>query len=347
MNDIMAFDESRCSAEGRAVIKVALSDLSPGVRLRHGTINRDHLNAMALSDGDWPPILVRRADNTIVDGHYRYLAASQLGKSHVDCTYFDGGEESAFLEALRQNTFHGLPLSLSDREAAARQILVLHLDWSDRRIGATCGLAPGTVGRIRTDVAGQGADDGQLRARVGRDGRRRPVDPRATRNRIVSVLSDQPNGSLRDVARMAGASPATVWAVKRQQKLGATKPKNPSGRPAALRSTGWSSDAAVLSATHGKSFARWFERTSVGGEWVDFASGIPVSRIYQVADEARRRATEWLEFASAVEARVRNPQAVSASTIKVQRKGSPSLRSDCHHPSPIERLTGTGLSGAD
>jgi ParB-like chromosome segregation protein Spo0J len=314
MTDLIAFDRSQEAPEGPTVIKVALSDLAPGIQLRRGRINRDHLNAIALSDGDWPPILVRRADRSIVDGHYRYLAACQLGKSHVDCTYFDGGEESAFLEALRQNTFHGLPLSLSDREAAARQVLALHLEWSDRRIGATCGLAPGTVGRIRIDVAGRSTDDGQLPARVGRDGRRRPVDPRATRSRIVSVLSDQPDRSLRDVARMAGASPATVWAVKKQQKQGAAQPKHPSGRPAALRSPGWSSDAAVLSATHGENFVRWFERTSIGGEWADFVSGIPISRVYQVADEARRRAAEWLDLAVAVEARVRNPQAASAST---------------------------------
>jgi hypothetical protein len=69
----------------------------------------------------------------------------------------------------------------------------------------------------------------------------------------------------------------------------------------------------VLSATQGKSFARWFERTSMAGEWADFVSGIPISRVYEVADEARRRAAEWLEFASAVETRVRKPQAVSAS----------------------------------
>jgi hypothetical protein len=314
MKDLMAFSESRTATENPTVIKVALSDLSPGVQLRHGRTNRDHLKAIALSDGDWPPILVRRADKSIVDGHYRYLAACQLGKSHLDCTYFDGGEESAFLEALRRNTFHGLPLSLRDREAAARQVLALHLEWSDRRIGATCGLAPGTVGRIRIEVAGRSADDGELPARVGRDGRRRPVDPRATRNRIVRVLSDQPDRSLRDVARITGASPATVWAVKKQQEPGATPPKNPSRRPAALCSTGWSSDAAVLSATHGENFVRWFERTSIGDERVDFVSGIPISRVYQVADEARRRAAEWMELAAAVEARVRNPHAASAST---------------------------------
>jgi len=315
MENSVAFHASSCSTKDRTVSTVALSDLSPGVQLRRGKINREHVDAIALSEGDWPPIVVRRADHSIVDGHYRYLAARQLGKTHIECTYFDGGEESALLEALRQNAFHGLPLSLTDRQAAARRILAFHLDWSDRRIGATCGLAPGTVGRLRTDVACPAADNGRSAVRVGRDGRRRPVDPGATRSRIVSVLSDQPDGSLRDVARIAGASPATVRAVKRQQELVPVQDETPitSSPSAALVSTMWSSDAAVLSASQGESFARWFERTGVGGEWVDFVMGIPISRIYEVADEARRRATEWLEFATAAESRVRNQQAVSAS----------------------------------
>jgi ParB-like chromosome segregation protein Spo0J len=315
MENLVAFHGSGCSAGDRTVTTVALTDLSPGVQLRRGKVNRDHINAIALSADDWPPIIVRRADNSIVDGHYRYLAARQLGRTHIECTYFDGGEESAFLEALRQNASHGLPLSLTDRQAAARQILALHLDWSDRRIGATCGLAPGTVGRLRINVVGPKADNSQLPARVGRDGRRRPVDPGATRSRIVTVLSDQPDGSLRDVARIAGASPATVRAVKRQQEFRPVpEPRqNASSPPAALVSTVWSSDAAVLSTSHGESFVRWFERTGVGGEWIDFVMGIPISRVYEVADEARRRAAEWLEFAAAAEARVRSPQAVSAS----------------------------------
>jgi ParB-like chromosome segregation protein Spo0J len=314
MKDPVAFRVT-CDPNGApAVTKVALTDLSPGVQLRRGKVNREHLNAIALSEGGWPPIIVRRADNTIVDGHYRYLAARQLGMSHVDCAYFEGGEESAFLEALRQNSFHGLPLCLSDREAAAKQVLALHPEWSDRRIGATCGLAPGTVGRIRIYLASASADAGQPPARVGRDGKRRPVDPQATRSRIVTVLSDQPNGSLRDVARIAGASPATVRAVKRERELAAMQQSpSPSDAPVTLCSTGWSSDAAVLSSTHGESFARWFERTSIGDEWVELVSDLPISRIYEVADEARRRAAEWSEFASAVEARVRRPQAVSAS----------------------------------
>jgi ParB-like chromosome segregation protein Spo0J len=316
MTDLMPFCDTTCSTEeGVTVItRVAVADLSPGFQLRLGKINQDHVNAIALAGGNWPPIIVHRADNSIIDGHYRYLAACQLGHSQIDCIYFEGGKESAFLEALRQNRDHGLPLSLRDREAAARQVLALHPDWSDRRVGFICGLAPGTVSRLRTKVVGASDQDGQLHARVGRDGKRRPVDPRASRSRIVSALRAQPDGSLRNIARVTGTSPATVRAVRaeRNPARNGNEHKASNVLPAAPFSPGWIFDAALLSAVDGESFARWFERTSIGDEWPAFVMGIPISRIYEVADEARRRAAAWLEFASTVEERVRSRQSISA-----------------------------------
>src|SRR5262245_55964119 len=59
--------------------------LKPGPALRQGTINHEHVEAMLLARESWPPILVRRGDNAIVDGHYRYLAARRLGLLEVEC----------------------------------------------------------------------------------------------------------------------------------------------------------------------------------------------------------------------------------------------------------------------
>lgn len=278
--------------------------LRPGIQLRAGKLNREHLDSIALSEENWPPIIIRRDDNTIVDGHYRYLAARQLGRSHVRCVYFDGEVESAFMEALRQNRDHGLPLSFKDREAAARQVLRFHPDWSDRRVGATCGLAPGTVGRLRGTIATVTDQGGQLNARVGRDGRRRPVDAKASRIRIARVLRDQPNSSLRNIARITGTSPATVRAVKAEQSHLAVEDR-PQVVPVIRPVRSWVADAALLSAEEGETFVGWFERTTIKEEWRSFLAGIPLSRVYEVADEARRRAAAWTEFASRIEERVR------------------------------------------
>jgi hypothetical protein len=286
---------------------VEIGELHPGVRLRLGELNRDHVDAIALSRGQWPPILVLRADNTIVDGHYRYLAALKLGYTHIKCVYFSGGADSAFLEAIRRNREHGLPLSLREREAAARQVLNLYPDWSDRRVGTTCCLAPPTVRRIRATMAGAGEQNGQLNVRIGQDGRRHPADPRQSRDRIVTALRAHPGGSLRHIARLTGASPATVRAVRsRLEPVPAGNDRAPSNAEAVPRwPSGWVEDAALLSAVEGQGFVSWFHRTAIRNDWHGFVEGIPISRVYEVADEARRRATEWSEFATLLESRVR------------------------------------------
>ncbi len=251
--------------------------------------------------------MVRRSDHSIVDGHYRYLAASQLGHSHIDCVYFEGGGDSAFLEALRCNRDHGLPLSRRDREAAARQVLGLHPEWSDRRIGETCGLAPGTIARLRPTAECSSDQAGRLNVRLGRDGRRRPVDPQASRERIVHALRAEPERSLRDIARRTGTSPATVRAVKARHDqmaddFGASVAN---GTPAASPPVSWISDAALHSTAEADAFAEWFRLTDITDEWRTHVHAIPISRVYEVADEARRRAAEWLAVASVVEERVR------------------------------------------
>ena len=52
--------------------------------------------------------------------------------------------------------------------------------------------------------------------------------------------------------------------------------------------------------------ASWLARTAVSSE--DFQAhlgSLPVSRVYEVVDECRRRARAWSEIASALEGRVR------------------------------------------
>jgi ParB-like chromosome segregation protein Spo0J len=244
--------------------------------------------------GDWPPVVVRGGDNTILDGHYRYLAARQLGLSHLDCIYFEGSSDSAFLEALRRNIRHGLPLSLREREEAGRRLLKLFPDWSDRRIAQACRLAPSTVGRLRAVRSGD--KDGHLDTRTGLDGRRYPVDRRDSRSRIIDALQAQPGSSLRSVARLTGASPTTVKAVQTQL---ARCPGSADLAPQTNRAA----DAAMLSSDGGVEILRWLERTAGSEEWVQYLSRIPLSRVYEVADEARRRARHWSDFATALEAR--------------------------------------------
>ena len=64
--------------------------------------------------------------------------------------------------------------------------------------------------------------------------------------------------------------------------------------------------AAVDSTAAGQTFFAWFARTGVAAEdCAGYGPGVPLDRVYEIADEARRRAIRWREFADYVESRVR------------------------------------------
>jgi hypothetical protein len=288
-----------------AVTAVEVCMLRLGPKLRLGRVRRDHLDVLVRTGGNWPPILVRRHDNTIIDGYYRLLAAQRLGLSHMNCLYFDGSPAMAFLEAVRLNSQNGLPLSLRERHAAAQHILTVFPDWSDRRVSELCGLSPGTIGRQRAGGTRSPDQNEQLNARRGRDGKCYPADPQAARARILAALRDDPVASLRHIARVAGASPATVKVVKTAltPQSARTPPTEHSNHPPSfVFHENASSDLALVSTSAGESFAKWFDQTRIASEWRSLIEGIPISRVYEIADEARRRALAWNEFASALEA---------------------------------------------
>jgi hypothetical protein len=54
----------------------------------------------------------------------------------------------------------------------------------------------------------------------------------------------------------------------------------------------------------GARFAEWFASTAIDNSWRERLAVPPVSRLYELADEARRRAAHWNAFATALEQRV-------------------------------------------
>jgi transposase-like protein len=88
---------------------------------------------------------------------------------------------------------------------------------SDRAIAESAGLAAKSVASIRrreTDAAPE------LNARLGKDGKVRPLDSSEGRRRAAQLLTDQPQASLREVAKQAGISPGTVRDVRRRLERG-------------------------------------------------------------------------------------------------------------------------------
>jgi ParB-like chromosome segregation protein Spo0J len=322
------FDESHVDG---LVVLLPLADLRPGPSLRDGGINPTHVDTLIQLEGRWPPILVASRDHSVIDGHHRVAAAKTLGQVEVSCVLFDGSPDDAYLESVRRNVVHGLPLTLKERERAAAHIVRRYGRWSDRRIAELCALSPTTIARVRHASTSRGKSrpsdaTGPSGSRIGRDGRVRPVDPTPLRSRIVTALHANPDASLRVLASKVGASPETVRRVR--QRMGEGKGPGKGGRlttanrggrsrdvkemtPTIELLTGtleyatplsWTADPAVLSTRAGTAFARWLARTRIS-DWRQHVGAVPLSRVYEVADEARQRAAYWQQFALALEAR--------------------------------------------
>ncbi|MFG2960642.1 ParB N-terminal domain-containing protein [Streptomyces sp. NPDC048291] len=191
--------------------RVPLAALNTSVRVRLDGPDERHTRALAES-GEFPPILVHRPTMAILDGVHRFHAARLRGETDIAVRFCDEPLETAFVRSVRENVRHGLPLSRSDRAAAAGRILAAHPHWSDRSVARAAGLSPRTVADLRKD-AGSGTDPTH---RLGRDGRLRPIDADERRRRAAEILRSEPDSSLRRVGRLAGISATTVRDVKRR-----------------------------------------------------------------------------------------------------------------------------------
>ncbi|WP_416986248.1 transcriptional regulator [Streptomyces sp. T028] len=139
------------------------------------------------------------------------------GQETIEVEFFDGSAEDAFLRGVTANVTHGLPLSHADRKSAAARIVASHPHMSDRAIARASGLGAKTVATIR-----RSSSDALtcVNARVGSDGKVRPLNSAEGRLKAAEVLAERPEASLREVARIAGISPATVSDVRRRIAVG-------------------------------------------------------------------------------------------------------------------------------
>lgn len=273
--------------------------------------------------GAWPPILMG-SDGQVIDGGHRVAAARRLGMTRMAAACFDGAVDEAFVEFVRRNVVNGLVLSLAERKDAARRVLRQHPVWSDRRIAEICALSPKTIGRLRQDVVCDPTDDSRGdEMREGRDHRLRPVRQGSVRSRVVEALREQPGASLRTIAASVGVSPETVRLVRLNLASNDVEPAaEPAahdaphiGEPVVLRPSldeSWRTDAALASSDRGDDFVAWMSTTQVERGDLEWAQAVPMSRVYVVASEARRRAELWSDFAQALEARPAKSQRSSA-----------------------------------
>jgi ParB-like chromosome segregation protein Spo0J len=301
------------------VVSISLHELRVGPSMRAAGIDPLHVAALAEVAAHWPPIIVNRSDSTVIDGQHRVAAARQLGLRKLSAIWFDGSPDEVYIEFVRRNVGHGLPLTLAERRAAARQMLRGQGGRSDRAIASVCGISPTTIARLRRELgdAGAGSASGE-RGRVGLDGRVRPINGMALRARIAEQLARQPDASLRAIATIVGASPETVRSVRNELRTGrAGTMCGPRARDHAAdgdecaavvesASVAPRDDRAFADREGGQAFIDWFEATAVETlePWT-YLDAIPLSRVYEIADVARQRADFWARFAKALETRVR------------------------------------------
>ena len=132
----------------------------------------------------------------------------------------------------------------------------------------------------------------------------------SVRSRVAEALKEHPGASLRSVAKSVGVSPETVRIVR--MNMDATGAPEVAAEPAPVRpaarqtekAVSWDQDLALVSSDDGEDFVAWFDRTTLTEEecW-RFLDSVPLSRIYEISDEARRRSEVWLQFAKSLDVR--------------------------------------------
>lgn len=292
------------------VFSVGIDSLSVADSPRLAGEDKEHTRRLAETEQDLPPILVHRRTMTVVDGMHRVRAAILRGRSTIDVTFFDGDEEAAFIRAVEENREHGLPLTISDRKAAAARIIAHHPELSDRRISRYVGLSDKTVGVVRRSTS----EDPRLNARIGKDGRSRPLNGAAGRRRAAEFITAHPQAPLREIAARTGVSLGTAHDVRKRMREGGSPMPNPAppNRPAADRRASIVEqldcgailqrllrDPALRYNVRGQDLLRWLRSHAIeAGDVSEMVDAVPDHCRGAVARLAEQSAQAWQGLAN-------------------------------------------------
>jgi ParB-like chromosome segregation protein Spo0J len=281
-----------------------LADLEVGYTPRQARLDEAHVTALAEVLEQLPPVIVDKQTMAVIDGAHRIEAFRRAKRTHIRALLFTGDETEAIALSIGNNVRHGKPLTSSERQEAARTLLKRCPDRSDRWIGVICGLSHSTVAQVRHT-----SESAEAGIRVGRDGRRRPVDPMPGQAAVARVLAEEPDVSIRQAAGAAGVARSTAQRVASQvrNRAGAASlnrfepPLAPAHPGPAL-----AADQAFSSSPERVEIAFWLAKTSVSPDDLHtYLEVVPLGRIYEVVDECRRRARTWADMADGLERQAR------------------------------------------
>jgi hypothetical protein len=313
-------DNNMTSLDHAPVVRIAIRDVRGANSPRLAGEDPAHVRLLAESELPLPPILVHRPTMRVIDGVHRLRAAVSREQETIEARFYEGDAAAAFVVGVQANVTHGLPLTLADRKAAALRILGSYPQWSDRAVAVAAGLSAKTVAVVRRrQMAGGGPED----ARIGRDGRMRPLDSINGRLRAHELISRQPDAPVREIARLAGVSAGTAKDVRDRMRRGAGP--LPSGRQGAgsgkshqapervqvvdsaaiLRELG--TDPSVRFTNSGRLLLRSLSIQMVTSAILpDIVSTVPAHHIGTVAALARQCADSWRRLADELEHRGRD-----------------------------------------
>lgn len=301
---------------------VRVDQLSQSFSPRSEGEDLEHTGMLANIESRLPPIIVHRDTMRIIDGVHRLGAARLRGDELVEARMFEGTEHEAFVLGVKANISHGLPLSVKDRTSAAERIMAVQRSWSDRAIAEATGLSAKSVAAVRRRLEATGCWEDKVTARMGRDGRVRPLDNAEGRMKAVEFITARPDASLREIARYSGVSPSTARDVRNrlnrnEDPLPASQADRRSNRtreqgPASLREPGvqvpdsqlvsmlegLKRDPALRFTESGRNLLRWvFAHAIRSDDLRDVVDAAPPHSSYLIAQVARGFAQEWLRLA--------------------------------------------------
>ena len=288
---------------------VRIADLVLGYSPRHEKLDEDHVQALLEVIDRLPPIIVDERTMKVLDGMHRLEASRRAARTELPAVFFSGSETEALVVAIQANIKHGKPLSRGERQAAAAALLRRCPERSDRWGGEICGLSHSTVARVRQ--ATDAMDNGM---RTGRAGRRRPVDPAPTQATLARALESR-SSSVRQVAKATGVTSSTAHRAAARLRSAKASPElslagaATTGAESAEGAGTGSVDIDLARVPDKPETAEWLARTAVASGDIDtYLINVPLSRVYEVVDECRRRAHTWSEMADFLEKRVRAGQ---------------------------------------
>jgi hypothetical protein len=266
----------------------------------------------------------------VIDGMHRVQAAIMRGQTRIRVEFFDGSADEAFIEAVQSNSAHGLPLSQADKSAAARRILGVYPQWSNAAIASVVGMSDKTIAALRQCSTSESPG---LNTRIGHDGRVRPLDPAEGRMRASEFITENPDASLREIAKAAGIAVGTAKDVRERLRNGQEpvpqrlrKSGKDSGRDrrrtattpgrmrlspppttpvpredllAALRK-----DPSLRLTEAGRTVLRLLDAHAIDdNQWGRLVDSVPAHCTHVVVDVARRCIISWTLFADRLEKR--------------------------------------------